>query len=49
MENTPHKTHPLILVAAAAVIIASLAAAAHFTGLLPAKTGPDAGSPAHSL
>jgi len=41
MENTTHKTHPLILVAAAAVIIASLAAAAHFTGLLPAKTGPD--------
>jgi len=41
MENTTHKTHPLILVAAATVIIASLAAAAHFTGLLPGKSAPE--------
>ena len=33
-------THPMILVAAGAVTIASLAAAAHFTGLLPATNTP---------
>lgn len=31
-------THPLILIAAVSVSIASLAAAAHFTGLLPARS-----------
>ncbi|HRE18605.1 MAG TPA: glycine zipper 2TM domain-containing protein [Rhodocyclaceae bacterium] len=38
--NTLSKTgtHPLILIAAVSVSIASLAAAAHFTGLLPAKS-----------
>lgn len=35
MENSSKSIHPLILVAAASVTIASLAAAAHFTGLLP--------------
>jgi uncharacterized protein YcfJ len=44
MEDTARKTHPLILIAAAAVTIASLAAAAHFSGLLPAKSGPDSPS-----
>jgi len=39
-------THPLILVAAGAVTIASLAAAAHFTGLLPGATVPTATPPA---
>lgn len=39
MENTiKTTTHPLILVAAGAVTIAALAAAAHFTGLLPGKS-----------
>ncbi|MBS1191969.1 MAG: surface antigen family protein [Rhodocyclaceae bacterium] len=37
MENITKTTHPLILVAAASVTIASLAAAAHFTGLLPSR------------
>ena len=44
MEDTARKTHPLILIAAAAVTIASLAVAAHFSGLLPAKSGPDSPS-----
>lgn len=34
MQNT----HPLVLVAAGAVTIASLAAAAHFTGLIPSRS-----------
>ena len=38
MENIAKSTHPLILIAAASVTIASLAAAAHFTGLLPGKS-----------
>ncbi|HZX32796.1 MAG TPA: glycine zipper 2TM domain-containing protein [Rhodocyclaceae bacterium] len=38
MENITKTTHPLILVAAASVTIASLAAAAHFTGLLPSRS-----------
>ncbi len=42
MENIAKTTHPLILVAAASVTIASLAAVAHFTGLLP---GRDAEAP----
>lgn len=37
MNNIAKTTHPLILVAAGAVTIASLAAAAHFTGLIPAR------------
>jgi len=41
MENTTHKTHPMIIVAAAAVTIASLAAIASFTGLLAGKSAPE--------
>ena len=41
MENAARKTHPMILVAAAAVTIASLAAIASFTGLLPGKSAPE--------
>ena len=41
MENTALKTHPMIIVAAAAVTIASLAAIASFTGLLPDKSAPE--------
>ncbi len=41
MENTAHKTHPMIIIAAAAVTIASLAAIASFTGLLPGKSAPE--------
>ena len=41
MENVTHKTHPMIIVAAAAVTIASLAAIASFTGLLPGKSAPE--------
>jgi outer membrane lipoprotein SlyB len=41
MENTAHKTHPMIIVAAAAVTIASLAALASFTGVLPGKSAPE--------
>jgi hypothetical protein len=41
MENTAHKTHPMIIVAAIAVTIASLAAIASFTGLLPGKSAPE--------
>lgn len=40
METTTKTTHPLILVAAGAVTVASLAAAAHFTGLLGNKSEP---------
>lgn len=42
MENIAKTTHPLVLIAAASVTIASLAAAAHFTGLLPSKSEPPA-------
>ncbi|MGA9961844.1 MAG: glycine zipper 2TM domain-containing protein [Azonexus sp.] len=42
MENIAHKTHPMIVVAAAAVTIASLAAIASFTGLLPGKSAQEA-------
>lgn len=38
MEHS--KTHPLILVAAVAVTLASLAVAAHFTGLIPSTKAP---------
>jgi outer membrane lipoprotein SlyB len=38
METLSRSTHPLILVAAVSVSLASLAAAAHFTGLIPART-----------
>ena len=41
MENAAHQTHPMIIVAAAAVTIASLAAIASFTGLLPGKSAPE--------
>lgn len=37
MESITKTTHPLLLVAAASVTIASLAAVAHFTGLLPTR------------
>ncbi len=40
MENTARKTHPMIIVAATAVTVASFAAIASFTGLLPAKSAP---------
>lgn len=45
MDNPTKTTHPLILVAATAVTIASLAAAAHFTGLLPTRTGEASAGP----
>lgn len=38
MDNITKTTHPLVLVAAVSVTIASLAAAAHFTGLLPSRS-----------
>ena len=41
MENTAPKTHPMIVVAAIAVTVASLAAIASFTGLLPNKSTPE--------
>ncbi len=42
METLSKQTHPLILVAAASLSIASLAAAAHYTGLIPARVAtPD--------
>ena len=40
MEDSARKTHPMIIVAAIAVTIASLAAIANFSGLLPAKSAP---------
>lgn len=49
MENPARSTHPLILVAAASVTIASLAAAAHFTGLLPGRTAEAPATPAAAL
>ena len=42
MENAAHKTHPMIIVAAFAVTVASLAAIASFTGLLPGKSAQEA-------
>lgn len=41
MSETPRSTHPAIIVAAVAVTVASLAAAASFTGLLPTKSAPE--------
>ena len=41
MQETSRKTHPAIIVAAVSVTIASLAAAASFTGLLPGKSAPE--------
>ncbi len=41
MSESSRATHPAIIVAAVAVTIASLAAAASFTGLLPAKSAPE--------
>lgn len=38
METLNKKTHPLILIAAGSVSLASLAAAAHFTGLIPTRS-----------
>ncbi|HMV22054.1 MAG: glycine zipper 2TM domain-containing protein [Betaproteobacteria bacterium] len=50
MESLTKQTHPLILVAAVSVSIASLAAAAHFTGLIsprsPEPTAPLSAPPA---
>lgn len=42
MENPGKSTHPLVLVAAAAVTIASLAAAAYFTGFIPNRSSEPA-------
>jgi outer membrane lipoprotein SlyB len=41
MSKITRSTHPAIIVAAVAVTIASLAAAASFTGLLPVKSAPE--------
>jgi outer membrane lipoprotein SlyB len=41
MENTTRNTHPMIIVAAVAVTIASLAAVASLTGLLPGNSAPE--------
>ena len=41
MEDSARKTHPMIIVAAIAVTVASLAAIASFTGLLPGKSAPE--------
>ena len=41
MEDSARKTHPMIIVAAIAVTVASLAAIANFTGLVPAKSAPE--------
>ena len=41
MQETSRTTHPAIIVAAVSVTIASLAAAASFTGLLPGKSMPE--------
>ena len=38
MNNIAKTTHPLVLIAAAAVTIASLAAVGHYTGLLPSRS-----------
>lgn len=41
MESIAKSTHPMILVAATALTVASLAATAYFTGLLPLKSAPE--------
>ena len=41
MQETSRSTHPAIIVAAVSVTVASLAAAASFTGLLPGKSAPE--------
>ena len=41
MQETSRSTHPVIIVAAVAVTVASLAAAASFIGLLPGKSAPE--------
>lgn len=41
MQETSRTTHPAIIVAAVSVTLASLAAAASFTGLLPGKSAPE--------
>jgi len=41
MEQAPQKLHPLLVVAASAVTVASLAAIASFAGLLPFKSTPE--------
>ncbi len=41
MENASRNTHPTIVIAATAVTIASLAAIASFTGILPGKSTPE--------
>lgn len=45
MESNSKSLHPMLWVAAASVTIASLAAAAHFAGLLPGKGGAEAPAP----
>lgn len=40
MDNTLKATHPIFLIAAGSVTLASLAAAAHFSGLIPSKNEP---------
>lgn len=49
MEANAKSTHPLILVAATSVTIASLAAAAYFTGLLPSRSAEPAPAPVAAL
>lgn len=49
MEHIAKQTHPLVLIAAASVTIASLAAAAHFTGLLPGRSAEPATVAANTL
>jgi outer membrane lipoprotein SlyB len=41
MENITRNTHPMIIVAAVAVTIASLTAVASLSGLLPGKSAPE--------
>jgi outer membrane lipoprotein SlyB len=41
MQETSRTTHPAIIVAAVSITVASLAAAASFTGLLPGKSAPE--------
>ena len=48
MSNPDNKMHPLMLVAASSVTIASVVAIASMTGLLPAKSGPAVESTAAS-
>lgn len=48
MDNAPTKLHPLLLVAATSVTVASLAAIASFTGLLPGNSPPVTESTASS-